>query len=90
MVRGFLLYAEHWPIVVAAGILPAGGGGILPLGVWLSILETENFCWITLPFPLGLEARLTGRQDACRHRNCPAATNEQSAPGPDAQPKALG
>ena len=49
-----------------ASCLPVRAG-ILPPGIWLSILEPENLCWIIPAFSLGLEARLTVRQDACRH-----------------------
>jgi hypothetical protein len=52
------------PVRVAAGILPAVKGGILPPGAVLEFSQRDSIRKAT---PAGQDARLYGRQDACRY-----------------------
>jgi hypothetical protein len=57
---------------VAAGILPAVEGGILPPGLVVRIYEIGGLFLCVLidvrVLPPGGDARLYGRRDACRYR----------------------
>jgi len=56
---------------VAAGILPAVEGGILPPGLKPDISNVADFSTL---LSAGLEARLHGRQDACRYNSSTGLT----------------
>jgi len=59
---------------VAAGILPAVEGGILPPGRavgWEKMFSSSNDFGLSCGFSAGQDARLNGRQDARRYDDCP-------------------
>jgi hypothetical protein len=52
---------------VASGVALDVEGGILPPGNTADGFETFQISTLGCNFPAGLEARLYGSQDACRH-----------------------